>query len=136
MAGRLNPAKGSPMPDRKSAPSRKPTKSSRLIYERLQRNLFRLDEDSIFDYNLKTQIPAAWATLEQDLDVQERRIKVTLLLDESVAKFYRTMGKGYQRRVNRVLATYAQMRMGDLTETYRLMLEEGFQVPKEFGGNR
>ena len=114
--------------------ARKPSKSTRLLLDRLKHNLYHLDQDTISQFDLKRQIPNAWATLENDIDVEERRVKVTLLLDESVAKFYRGMGKGYQRRINRVLGTYAQMRICDLTETYRQMLEDGLYAPVEFGG--
>ncbi len=43
--------------------------------------------------------------------MREKKVQVTIRLDESVAKFYRAMGRGYQGRINRVLATYAQMRI-------------------------
>ena len=59
-------------------------------------------------------MPEAWHTLEHDLDVQEKRTKVTLLLDDSVAKFYRAMGQGYQARINRILALWAHMKIGDV----------------------
>ena len=114
------------MTDQISARLRKPTKTERLAIERLGRALFHLDETSISDYALKDQIPGVWTTLEHDIDVEEPRVKVTLLLDESVAKFFRTMGKGYQRRMNRVLATYAQMQISNVMENYRRMQEAGY----------
>ena len=48
-------------------------------------------------------------------------MKITLRVDRSVAKFYRSMGKGYQERINRILATYAQARIAD-----RLTVEKNF----------
>ena len=36
---------------------------------------------------------------------------MTLRLDESVAKVYRAHGNGYQARINRVLATSAQLKI-------------------------
>ena len=60
---------------------------------------------------IRAHCPDAWRTLEEDVDVRERKTHVTLRLDESVAAFYRAMGPGYQARINRVLKTYAQMRI-------------------------
>jgi len=62
---------------------------------------------------LREAVPEAWHTLEQDLDVAEPKEKVTLYLDRSVAKFYRAMGQGYQARINRLLATWAQMKIAE-----------------------
>ena len=41
----------------------------------------------------------------------EETTKITLYLDASVVKFFRGMGKGWHRRVNRLLATYVQMHL-------------------------
>ena len=48
------------------------------------------------------------------MDVTERKVKITIRLDESVVKFYRAMGVGYQARMNRVLQTYAQMQIAQV----------------------
>lgn len=58
----------------------------------------------------------AWDTLEADVDVWEKKAKVTLMLDDSLAKFYRAQGVGYQARINRILATYAQMKIAEVRE--------------------
>ena len=38
---------------------------------------------------------------------------MTLYLDASVAKFFRAMGQGYQARINRLLALYAQAKIAE-----------------------
>ena len=58
-------------------------------------------------------MPLAWHTLEHDLDVEESKVKITLRLDESVAKFYRAMGPGYQARISRILGLWANMKIGE-----------------------
>ena len=60
---------------------------------------------------LREEVPEAWHTLEADLDVWEPKEKVTLYVETSVARFYRAMGHGYQARINRILATWAQMKI-------------------------
>lgn len=97
--------------------TRKPlTRSERLALERLGKRSVELGDTPIWVYDLRHEVPEAWATLEHDLDVQEPRVKITLRLDASVAKYYRAMGKGYQERMNRVLATYAQMKIARVME--------------------
>ncbi|SEO81908.1 BrnA antitoxin of type II toxin-antitoxin system [Salinihabitans flavidus] len=87
------------------------TKTERLARERLVPNLIRIESDGWIDATLREQIPDAWHTLEADVDVREPKEKVTLYLDRSVARFYRGMGHGYHARINRLLATWAQMKI-------------------------
>ena len=89
--------------------TRRMTKTERIANAGLARRIHEMQDDSYFDDSIRDLIPDAWRTLEQDIDVEERRVRVTLLLDESVAKFFRAMGRGYQARINRLLGTYAQM---------------------------
>ncbi|PIV77877.1 MAG: hypothetical protein COW54_12340 [Rhodobacteraceae bacterium CG17_big_fil_post_rev_8_21_14_2_50_63_15] len=87
------------------------TKTERLARDRLMADLIHLTRDGWITATLAEEVPAAWHTLEVDLDVEEPREKVTLYLDRSVARFYRGMGQGYQARINRLLRTWAQMKI-------------------------
>lgn len=89
------------------------TKSQRIARQTLGRKLLMLNSDAWLPASLREDIPEAWHTLEQDLDVEEPKQKVTLYLDRSVAQFYRGMGKGYHARINRLLATWAQMKIAE-----------------------
>ncbi|MGX9351137.1 BrnA antitoxin family protein [Shimia sp. W99] len=93
--------------------TRRLTKTQRIARDTLTRNLVYLNSEIWLSASLREDIPDAWHTLEQDVDVQEPKEKVTLYLDKSVARFYRAMGKGYQERINRLLATWAQMKIAD-----------------------
>ncbi len=95
------------------------SKTERLARERLARNLRKLEEEGNAEYVVRDLCPDAWRTLEEDLDVEEKKVKVTLLLDHSVATFYRAMGRGYQARINRILATWAQMRICRIEQTQK-----------------
>ncbi len=70
-------------------------------------------ENSDLSLELRDKVPLAWHTLEHDLDVEEPKTKITLRLDDSVAKFYRAMGPGYQARISRILALWANMKIGE-----------------------
>jgi hypothetical protein len=93
------------------------TRTQRLARERLTLHLYGLSRDDDWAGTIQELVPDAWRTLEADLPLVEKREKITLRLDESVVKFFRAMGPGYQARINRLLATYAQMR---IAEVYKL----------------
>ena len=93
------------------SPSR--PKTQRIAKEKLGRYLqiARLDDE--LTELVRDLVPQAWHRLEHDIDVEEPKVKITLRLDRSVAKFYRAWGNGYQARINRILATYAQARIAE-----------------------
>ncbi len=100
------------------------SRTKKLHFERTLLYAAHLKEEGDFDYFVQSQVPEAWDTLEQDVDVEEKKTRVTLLLDDSVAKFYRAMGKGYQARINRILATFAQMRIAQVKRLNEMLDEE------------
>ena len=83
-----------------------------------------LSDQRVLEYTMRDEVPAAWHVLEYDLDVSEPKVKVTLWLDKSVAQFYRAMGKGYQARVNRILALYAHMKIAKFLDLEKAMNED------------
>ena len=95
----------------RAVPRTRLSKSERLARDGLMRSLIELQGASWIDTALREEIPEAWHTLEADIDVTEPKEKVTLYLDRSVARFYRQMGRGYHARINRLLATWAQMKI-------------------------
>jgi hypothetical protein len=102
------------------------TKSERIAQDKLRRYLYEAHLEDPLDSQLRREVPDAWHTLEQDLDVTEKKVKLTLMLDASVAKVFRAMGRGYQARINRILATWVQLKMsGLMDENY---YEERVQV--------
>ncbi|MGX0879161.1 uncharacterized protein (DUF4415 family) [Roseovarius sp. MBR-154] len=87
------------------------TKTQTRARDLLMRDLIHLTREDWIPATLTETVPAAWHTLEADLEVEEPREKVTLYLDRSVARFYRGMGRGYHARINRLLRTWAQMKI-------------------------
>ncbi|MGC8203047.1 BrnA antitoxin family protein [Aliiroseovarius sp. PTFE2010] len=104
------------------------TRTDRLNMERLSRNLNYLDDENLALEQVQAKVPEAWHTLEEDIEVFETKTKITLRLDNSVVKFYRAMGPGYQTRINRILATYAQMQIANLREAEAYMREDRVAV--------
>lgn len=95
------------------------TKTQRIARDRLVTNAMHLAADSVIDRFLESQVPDAWHTLEHDIDLPEKKVEITLQLDASVAKLFQAMGDGYQDRINRILATWVQMKILNLVETER-----------------
>lgn len=104
-------------------PERRMTKTQRIAREKLMHNLMMLNSDIWLPVAMREDVPEAWHTLEQDLDVHEPKDKITLYVDRSVARFYRAMGKGYQERINRLLATWAQMKIAEELRVDELIRE-------------
>ena len=98
----------------RTSPQPGQTKTARLAFERLMGEVRDLEADDLLPFWIDKHIPQAWDTLERDVDVVEKKVAITIRVDESVAKFYRGMGTGYQARINRVLATFAQMRIAQV----------------------
>jgi uncharacterized protein (DUF4415 family) len=120
------PAKAPTKPPVKPA-ARTLTRTERMAREKLFRHLWEDREDALSEA-LRESVPEAWHTIELDVDVVEDKVKVTLYLDASVAKFYRAMGNGYQARINRILGTWAQMKIGGFVESDRVYRERMRQV--------
>ena len=85
----------------------------RLAETRLRELLLHAahEHDGTFLEVARRTIPEAWLTLELDVDVAEPKEKMTLYLDKSVARFLRSMGTGYQARINRILRTWVQAKI-------------------------
>ncbi|MEJ6405016.1 BrnA antitoxin family protein [Yoonia sp. 2307UL14-13] len=100
------------------------TKAQRIARNRIARFLHQeLMTPEDISLALRDKVPASWHTLEHDMDVEEPKVKVSLLLDQSVARFYRGMGKGYQARINRILALWAQMKIADALQAEKAVTD-------------
>ncbi len=93
--------------------------------ERLSHYLWKLSEAEKITTAMREEVPEEWHRIEHDFPVEEKRVKVTLLLDESLAKFYRGMGRGWHARVNHILGTWAQMKIAQALDEEEQM-SEGF----------
>lgn len=53
-----------------------------------------------------TAIPQDWYRLEEQVPVRTRKEKLTAAFDADLVKWFRSMGHGYQARMNAVLRCY------------------------------
>lgn len=73
---------------------------------------------------LRDEVPDAWHLIEADLDCFAPKQKMTLYLDAPVAKMFKAMGRGYQARINRILGTWMEMKIGHVMEAEKIMLAD------------
>jgi uncharacterized protein (DUF4415 family) len=105
------------------------TKTERIARDRLTFHMWHwMNDDDAVEEELRKITPRAWATLELDIDCDEPKEKVTLYLDRTVARSFKMMGKGYQARINRLLATWLQMRAAEMLETDTELLRRAAEV--------
>jgi uncharacterized protein (DUF4415 family) len=98
------------------ASGRKPTARERRALAAAEEAIMRLH---MFVYGREMaalHVPEAWHVLPELYPPQPKKVKITLLLDEPVAKFYRANGRGYQALMNDVLKAYAQLRLARVIE--------------------
>lgn len=90
---------------------RKRSKAEERAYAALQpalRELHDLQMEMRVDYlelQLKT-MPKAWRWIEGEVPVRPKKVRIHGSYDADVAKFFRSMGQGYQARMNAVLRAY------------------------------
>ena len=76
-------------------------------------------------------LPEGWAQVEAENPVHPPRQRLTLRLDEDVIKWFKSMGCGYQARMNAVLRYYMVSRRARVLETHsevalrEILAEEG-----------
>ena len=99
------------------------TKTEERARERLSYYMWKQSEAENLTTALRDEVPEAWHVLEHDLPVREKKVQVTLRLDESVAKFYRAMGQGWHARVNTILGSWAQMKIAKALEADKMLTD-------------
>jgi uncharacterized protein (DUF4415 family) len=94
-------------------------------------DLMRLSQDKMIARMLSEEIPEEWHMIMHDIPAYEKKEKLTLYLDKSVAKFFKAMGNGYQARINRILATWARMVILEDMELENALRRRLSQTPPE-----
>ncbi|SDX04931.1 BrnA antitoxin of type II toxin-antitoxin system [Albimonas donghaensis] len=80
------------------------------VLEKGERAMKRWEAWKEFDARQKAieaVLREAWSKTTQKVPVRPKQTRVTLRLDEDVAKWFRRLGPNYGRRVNAVLRDYA-----------------------------
>ena len=95
---------------------RKPTKTDLRYLQSATDSLMRLHMKVYGADIMSLHTPKEWEILEETFHCAPKKQRVTLLLDEPVAKFFRMKGRGYQALINQVLRTYAELRLAKVLE--------------------
>ena len=95
------------------------------------RDLMRLSQDKMIARMLSEEILEEWHMIVHDIPAYEKKEKLTLYLDKSLAKFFKAMGNGYQARINRILATWARMVILEDMELETALRRRLSQTPPE-----
>ena len=79
---------------------------------------FRMIERDLHHHLIETRvIPEGWSEIWQSVEESHpRRTRVTMRLDADVVKFFKGLGRGYQKRINMVLRAYMHGRLSKLVE--------------------
>lgn len=90
---------------------RKRSRAEERAYAELQDtlhelNAIRLEMTAAYERLKFDNMPVEWAGIEDTVPVRRKRVRITALYDEDVARFFRGMGQGYQARMNAVLRAY------------------------------
>ncbi|WP_375688628.1 BrnA antitoxin family protein [Pseudooceanicola sp. LIPI14-2-Ac024] len=97
------------------------TKSERIARRNYSRDHAFLETVSL-SHDVTKRFPLEWKLLAHDLDVTERKEKVTLYVDRSVARMYRGLGQGYQGVMNRVLRVWMQAKTAEWLEVEAMII--------------
>ena len=105
--------------------------SRQELRDRELRDLMRLSRDKMIARMLSEEIPEEWHMIMHDIPAYEKKEKLTLYLDKSVAKFFKAMVNEYQARINRILATWARMVILEDMELENALRRRLSQTPPE-----
>lgn len=100
----------------KQPEGRKATKNDLRYMQAATDSLMRLHMKVYGEEIMSLHAPKEWEMLEETFHCEPKKQRVTLLLDEPVAAFFRKKGRGYQALINQVLRTYAELRLARVLE--------------------
>jgi len=92
------------------------TLKERIAWMNSVEGLRQIEYDMVDALNRNETIPSEWHRIWRGEDRDTRRTKVTLKLDADVVRFFKSMGPGYQPRMNRVLRSFMQARLAKIVD--------------------
>jgi len=85
------------------------TKTERINHYYMMDAMRRFEWDMHHTVFRDQRIPKAWHEIAAEK--RETKTKVTIALDDDVIKFFKSMGPGYQPRINDVLRSFMHMKL-------------------------
>ncbi len=99
------------------------TKARQRAEDAMYDALMFMRKGDMIERTVREEAPDEWHMLEFDYAVTEKKEKVTLYLDRSVARCFKAMGKGYQERINALLRTWMQMKINEFLRVEEKLIE-------------
>lgn len=94
-----------------------PTKAQTAIaFHQLGQVLRDLETDLRWNLDGSVRIPDDWHRIAQERD-QPLKTKITLRVDQDVARFFRAMGQGHLTRMNAVLRAFMLARLAEVVKS-------------------
>ncbi|MBF9031348.1 hypothetical protein HKCCE3408_13180 [Rhodobacterales bacterium HKCCE3408] len=88
------------------------TKTERVNHYYMMDALRRFEWDMHHTIYREQRIPSAWHEIAAEK--RSAKVRVSLSLDADVVKFFKSMGPGYQPRINQVLRGFMHMKLRGL----------------------
>ena len=103
----------------------KPTKRQKLEYALLGDAIRQLEWDLRHPVFMAGRIPREWRRIHRTPGAP--KAKLTLRVDEDVVRFFRSLGRGYQGKMNLVLKGFMHARLSEFVEApeWEDLLAEG-----------
>lgn len=80
------------------------------------KGLEQIEYDLYDALNRNQTIPNEWSEIWQGEDRDTKTTRLTIRLDADVVRFFKSLGPGYQPRMNRVLRSFMQARLSKMIE--------------------
>lgn len=118
----------------------KAEQARRVNYHYMADVMRRLEWDLHQKILTEGRVPDAWHELARERGTG-KRVRVTLMIEEDVLRFFRSLGEGYGPRMNRVLAGFMHARLagvlegGETMDYLRRRDSEGLNGPKPGWGD-
>lgn len=106
----------------------KPTKRQKLEYALMGDAMRQLEWDLRHPVFMAGRIPAEWRRIHRT--PSDPKTKVTMQVDADVVKFFRSLGRGYQEKMNLVLKGFMHARLAEFVEApeWADLLAEGAEL--------
>ena len=109
------------------------TKTERVNLFHLVDAMRRLEWDMQSEVMRQQRIPAEWHDIARSRG-GKAKVRVTTLVEEDVLRFFKSMGRGYQERMNQVLRAFMHGRLAGMVEGPETPLGVNEGPRPEWGG--
>ncbi len=91
------------------------TKVERVNFHYLMDAMRRLEWDMHDEVLRQQRIPAQWHEIAKERG-RKAKVRVTTMVEEDVLRFFKSMGRGYQERMNDVLRAFMHGRLAGIVD--------------------